>query len=171
LAFISSYGNERYGVRFFALLVLLSSTLVSSHEGPPYPILVNHEFSEKRLTIMADPDVGEGLFQHYLEGNNLDEVSEVEIQARPLFLDEASKSFTSIEVSKGKWETRVPFAEEGEWELIVSIKKGDHVLTSKKIDVEVTPPGPSKKEFVLYLLPFLAIGFIWIKAIFKKMAK
>jgi len=43
-------------------------------------------------------------------------------------------------------------------------------IAERILRVEVTPPGYGPIDLVLYLWPFLALGALWVKAIFKHRA-
>ena len=37
-----------------------------------------------------------------------------------------------------------------------------------EVDVDVTPPGPNRVEFLIYLLPFIGVGFLWGKKMLRR---
>lgn len=155
---------------------LATFTLFShAHEGPPFAILVDHKFENHSLSIWADPDTKNGTFIFYL-GNNEAMGNDLafEISAHPKNAPSPvlkSSHFTSTaENAKNAFTTSLPFPFTGIWEVnaLVKNKKNAVILTNVKMDLEVTPPGPSKAEALLYLLPFVIVGFIWVRVILYK---
>lgn len=161
----------------FFLCLLFTHTLFA-HEGPPFPVLVDHKFGEMKLSVWADPDTENGTFTLYPEGPNLkkDDLY-FEIKANPENQSGPILKSTALQAveDKGRYSytATLPFPTNGNWAVIVIVKNkqnGD-TLTSATMTVEVTPPGPNKSEFVLYMLPFLVVAAIWLKVILRKRRK
>lgn len=167
----------------FTLLVILLVTSLSSislhaHEGPPFPIVVDHAFGDFKISVWADPDTGSGTFLFYPEGSVPSQESLLfELKATPKDQKEPILKSTALtaqmENGKKSYTATLPFPTEGVWDVTIQVKNkqnGD-ILTSTTVPVEVTPPGPSQTEFAIYLVPFLLIGAIWIRVILYKRKK
>jgi len=159
----------------FITFILLTNQLFA-HQGPPYPILINHPFLEYKLSLWADPDVGEGTFQLFLEGGLEQKKNEltIDLVATPVIqLKERNQNIIKLQ-SKAIFQKPdqlnaiLPFPTEGMWIVTFMIKHKEITLHDFSLEIEVTPPGPTKLEFLLYLFPFAAVAFIWIKIILKR---
>ena len=153
-----------------AVLVLACSARASAHEGPPYPILVDKSLGPSSASVWADPDVGTGTFFVILEpppGGALPEDLKVEIAVRPADgrLAEAVHAASREDVrGRVQYKAEVPFDAEGPWHVRVMLQSprgGGEIAT----DVEVTPPGLGRWDLLVYLLPFAAVGALWLRAV------
>lgn len=172
--------------KLILLIAFLLSSFSFAHEGPPFPILVDHVFGNSKISVWADPDTENGTFLIYPESQESQDSKDskdspesliFEVKATPKDQAEPilkSTALTSqIENGKASYTATLPFPTEGLWDVTIQVKNkqnGD-ILTSATIPVEVTPPGPSKTEFAVYLVPFLLIGAIWIRVILYKRKK
>lgn len=158
-------------MKFLIFFLFLSSTF--AHEGPPYPILVNKDIGKDTLSIWADPDVGEGTFQFFLEAGNDFEISTISIDVQAVAPDGTydQKIYKAEHVTNDTLLLKIPFSVEGEWTLHILPNNGEWPNEEVILKVDVTPPGPSKLEFAVYLIPFILVGLIWIKIIWHKYLK
>ena len=154
-------------------LTLVCAARAGAHEGPPYPILVDKTLGPSVASVWADPDVGTGTFFIILEpqrGETLPEDVEVDIVVRPADgrLPEATHAAEREGVrGRVQFKAEVPFDAEGSWHVRVALRStrgGGEVAT----DVEVTPPGLGRWDLLLYLLPFLAVGALWLRAVTRR---
>ena len=66
-----------------------------------------------------------------------------------------------------EYKTLVPFDAQEMWRVrvtLTSAEGGGEAVAN----VEVTPPGLGRWDMLLYLLPFLGVGFLWFKAVMRK---
>ena len=66
-----------------------------------------------------------------------------------------------------EYKTLVPFDAQEMWRVRVTLataEGGGEAVAN----VEVTPPGLGSWDMLLYLLPFLGVGFLWFKAVMRK---
>lgn len=163
--------------KYFLLFIFFYSWATLAHEGPPFPILVDHPFGQSKLSVWADPDTGEGTFLIYPEDVPAHVELLFEIKATPKDKNEPRLKSTALMAQSGNekhsYTAILPFPTEGFWNITVQVKnkQNGNILTSVIIPVEVTPPGPSKTEFAVYLVPFLLVGAIWIRVILYKRKK
>lgn len=149
------------------VLFFLSFSFLNAHEGPAFPVLVNKALKNFTLSIWADPDTGNGAFHLYFKPVN-EEIESLTVVSYPL----RKKSYQISTVAQKlvekagqqHYSAMVAFDSEEAWESEFSVKQKDGTLEKVRVQVDVTPPGPSKWEFALYFLPFLLIGFVWGKA-------
>ncbi len=148
---------------------LAAAERVSAHEGPPYPILVDKMIGPCLVSVWTDPDVGVGTFFIILEppqGGRLPDDVTVEIGVQPVSgrLAEARyKAWRENLRDRTQFKAEVRFDAQERWLTRVLLKssQGGGEAT---VEVEATPPGYGRWDLLLYLFPFLAVGFLWLKA-------
>lgn len=156
---------------------LLTATMqASAHEGPPYPILVDKMIGPCLVSVWADPDVGIGTYfiiLDPLQGGRLPEDVTVEIGVQPVSgrLAEARyKAEREALLSRTQFKAEIPFDAQERWltRILLKSSEGGGEAT---VEVEVTPPGYGRWDLLLYLFPFLAVGFLWLKAFLRKRSR
>lgn len=156
-----------------SLFVVLACGVISpvrsarAHEGPPFPILVDHEIPGYMVTIWADPDIGEAIFYVVLEPGKSPSAGAptgVDVWIQPVS-ERLPKVVYHAERESGGGPLRYaarPFLDAQEmWTVGVDIRlaEGDtHQLTA---EVEATPPGPTPWDLLIYLFPFVLFGGLW----------
>lgn len=154
-------------------LLLAVAARADAHEGPPYPILVDKTLGPCVVSVWSDPDVGTGTFFFILEptpGGRLPDDVRVEVGVRPTSgrLPEAVYTAEREDMSgRVQYKALVPFDAQELWRVRVSLQSsqgGGEAIT----DVEVTPPGYGRWDLLLYLLPFAAVGALWLRAIIRR---
>ena len=153
-------------------LVFICSAGTSAHEGPPYPIIVDKTAGPCLVSVWADPDVGVGTFFVILEpldGSALPEDVKVEVGVRPVSgrLNEVHHSAVRDEVrARVQYKAEVPFDREELWRVRLTLQSS-HGNGEIITDVEVTPPGYGRWDLLIYLFPFLAVGYLWLRAVLR----
>lgn len=153
--------------------LLITSRHASAHEGPPYPILVDKIIGPCLVSVWADPDVGIGTYFIILEpppGATLPEDVSVEIGVQPISgrLAEARHQGKRENLrSRVQFKAEIPFDAQERWltRVILKSSRGGGEAT---VEVDVTPPGYGRWDLLLYLFPFLAVGFLWLKAFLRR---
>lgn len=158
-----------------ALLLLPALARVAgAHAGPPFPILVDRPVGPYSASVWTDPDIGIGTFFVILEppkGRTFPAGTRVRIGVQPVDgrLAEAVYDAEPQPVSYGERHYAEVQFDRGEmWRVRVEIQgpEGGGQLTS---EVEPTPDGVlGPISLVLYAAPFLAVGFLWLKATLRK---
>jgi hypothetical protein len=165
--------SRLFGLLLTTGLLLAAPARAFAHEGPPYPILVDKNVGPCVVSVWADPDVGTGTFFITLEptpGGKLPDDIHVEIGVRPTSgrLPEAVYAAEREDLSgRVQYKALVPFDAEELWHVRVrvqSLQGGGEAAT----DVEATPPGYGRWDLLLYLLPFVAVGLLWLRAITRR---
>jgi hypothetical protein len=151
------------------LLVIGSLFLASAHEGPPYPILVDKKVGPCLVSVWADPDVGIGTFFIILDppkGGTLPQDVTVEIDVRPVSGRLAEARYQAQRENlrdRLQFKAEVPFDAQERWLTRIRLKSSQGG-GEEAVEVEVTPPGYGRWDLLWYLSPFLAVGFLWLKA-------
>lgn len=159
---------------FLAVIVCLLfwPAQASAHEGPPYAIMVDKMIGPCKVSVWADPDVGTGTFFIILEpaeGDTIPEEIKVEVGVQPLSLRLAEALYAAEREAvsgRAQFKAEVPFDAQELWRarLLVATSRG---VGEASVDIEVTPPGLGRWDLLLYLFPFIAVGFLWLRAIIR----
>jgi hypothetical protein len=176
---IRSFGH-RYPVLkkglVLALLLSWSTTglRVESHEGPPFPILMDEPVGSYKVSVWTDPDIGIGKFFvviEPMEGVPFEDVHSVRVGVAPVSgrLEEVVYTAEPERVRYGaRYRADVEFDQGEMWKVRILIEGagGSGELLS---EVEATPDGTiGPIGMFVYLLPFLAVGFLWLKAVLRQ---
>lgn len=149
----------------------VAATSARAHEGPPYPILVDQEAGPVRLSVWADPDVGTGTFVIDVKPGVHAVVPEdcrIELGVQPAD-GRLAETWHRAEAQRSRGKSRrflaeVPFDRAEPWNLRFRIA-GASGASEASARVDVTPPGQGPVlDFVLYLFPFVAVAFLFVKA-------
>ncbi|GAB4513171.1 MAG: hypothetical protein Kow0047_24740 [Anaerolineae bacterium] len=141
-----------------------TQTVALAHSGAPYPIVLDEPAGPYRVTVLADPDVGNGTFEITVtlaSEEPAPEGTEVELYLQPVDGHAAAQIYPAQRRADDEaFRASVPFDAEGEWtgQLIVRGPEGEAQLP---LLVRVTPPGRGWVTSLLCLLPFIIIGLAW----------
>lgn len=159
---------------FLLFAFLFGATAVHAHEGPPFPILVDQKAGPYVASVWTDPDVGKGTFFVVLEppeGETLPAKTTVRIGLQPVSkrLAEAVYEARLQPVRQGaRYFAEAPLDKAEMWRVRVLLdgSKGGGELMGQ---VEATPDGTlGPWASLIYLVPFLGIGFLWLKAAMRR---
>jgi hypothetical protein len=153
-------------------LILICFAQVSAHEGPPYPVIVDRVVGHYVVSIWADPDVGTGTFFVILEprkGGELPGDINVGLAVQPVSGRLAEAHYGAVRDSlrgQVQYKAEVLFDREELWRVrvLLSSSQGSEELST---DIEATPPGYGRWDLLVYLFPFLVIGLLWLRAVFR----
>ena len=158
-------------VRAGLLLGILTLTLilppsVQAHGSAPYPILLESPVGPYVVTLLADPDVGGGTFTVELalaNGRAVPGGTTVTLWVRPQDGHREEAGYEGRRQTEGTdtFVVEIPFDTEGMWQarLVVNGPAGQG---ERAFSVRVTPPGTNRLGSLLCLLPFLALGLLWL---------
>lgn len=140
-----------------------------AHIGPPYPIMQNRKVGPLNVEVWANPDVGVGSFFVVIDpppGQQVPADMKVQVAVQPV-----SKRLP--EATYGAWREKLkdrvefkaiaPFDQEEMWHIRVLLTSSA-VTGETDTDVMVTPTLLGRWNLLLFLLPFVGIGFLWFKA-------
>ena len=129
-----------------------------AHIGPPYPIMQNRKIGPLTVEVWSNPDVGTGSFFIVIDppkGGSVPSPKTTYDAWREKLRDRVE--FKSI----------VPFDKEETWKVEVTLSSAE-VSGATATNVEVTPALLGRWDLLLFLLPFLGVGFLWFKAVTTK---
>lgn len=155
-----------------AFVLLAMQARAYAHEGPPVPLFVDKNAGPYLVSVWADPDVGVGTFFVAAEaergGATADELS-VEVCVRPAGGRLAEQCYAARRDGvrdRAQFKTEVPFDRQEFWHTRI-VLRGALGEGSVAAEVEATPPGLGRWDLLLYLSPFAAVGFLWLRAALK----
>jgi hypothetical protein len=155
------------------LLVLVCASAAAAHNGPPYPIITDQRVGPCIVSLWTHPDVGTGTFfvmVDPLPGASVpkDLTMKIGVQPESGRLPEVVYSAWHEDLrGQVEFKTEVQFDQQEYWKvrLILASSAGNDEAFSR---VEATPPGFGRWDLLLYLLPFLGVGFLWASALVKR---
>lgn len=160
-------GAGKCSIGLLVVLLLEMSKPASAHNGPPFPIIENKKVGPCIVALWTHPDVGTGAFYVFVEpvpGGAIPDDLKVKIGVRPVTGRLPEKFYDAERVkSHGQvqYNAQADFDRQELWtvRLVLQSSQGAGEATA---DVEVTPPGFGRWDLLLYLLPFLAVAFLWV---------
>lgn len=154
--------------------LLLSLCLdTSAHEGPPFPIIVDKNVGPWIVSVWTDPDVGESAFFVVINpqpGGAIPNDLKVELGVQPTsgrlaevlhpaqredLRDQVQYKATIFLDAQEMWRVRV----------ILASAQGTGEASAT---VEATPPGYGRWDLLIYLLPFVVVALLWLRAVTRR---
>jgi hypothetical protein len=152
-----------------ALLFFSFSIRALAHDGPPFPIVVDQQVGPCVISVWTDPDIGEGSFFVITQAAPPNDLTvQVAVQPTSGRLPEAPYAAVRDDSkAQVQYKTMVKFDAQETWRVRVTLQSSQGNGEAVAF-VEPTPPGLGRWDLLLYLLPFLAIGFLWLRAFLSK---
>jgi len=156
-----------------AALALLLALPARAHNGPPFPIIENRRMAGCVISLWTHPDIGTGTFFVLVDpspGGRIPDGLKVEIGIQPESERLAEVVYPAVrEDSRGQVEYNVSAQfDRDEFyrvRLVLRSSQGTEEALSR---VEATPPGYGRWDLLLYLFPFLAVGFLWFRGMSRR---
>jgi hypothetical protein len=160
--------RARYALPFVIVLFFVKS--VTAHEGPPFPLFVDRKVDPYVVSVWTDPDVGEALFFVIVNTPELPPDLRVQIGVQPASGRLAEVFYTAERQNlqgQVQYRAQVHFDAEELWRVRVQLQsaRGNTEIVET---VEATPPGYGRWDLLIYLIPFLAVGALWVIAMVRK---
>jgi hypothetical protein len=160
--------EETLSVWLLSVLWLVSPTAARAHNGPPFPIIENRRVGPCVISLWTHPDVGTGTFFVFVEpipGGTVPMDLKVQIGVQPESGRLPEAVYTATQDDSGgqlQYKAVVEFDREEFWRvrLVMESSQGRGEEFSR---VEATPVGFGKWDLLFFLLPFLLIGFLWLR--------
>jgi len=156
--------------------LLLLTAPAHAHNGPPFPIIENQKVGPCVISLWTHPDIGTGTFFVIVDpvpGGAIPQDLKVEIGVQPEsgrlpeVLYNAQRDDTRGQVD---YQTAVQFDRDEFWKvrLVLESSQGRGEAFSR---VEATPVGFGRWDLLFFLLPFLAIAFLWLKGMSRRRSR
>ena len=168
---------RRWGVVVLVFLVVWVNCPdgALAHVGAPYPVLLEESVGPYTVSALADPDVGKGTFYVMVEmagGGQPPADTRVTLWARPEdgHLAEASYVADRQQTRYGeRFVVEIPFDAKGLWQVRLAIE-GASEGAETAFPVEVTPAGLGWTTTLGCLVPFVILGWLWLRGVLRQRA-
>ena len=156
-----------------ALLLLVLPLPLEAHNGPPFPIIENRTLSGCVVSLWTHPDIGTGTFFVLVDpipGGKIPDDLKISIGIQPESGRLSEVVYTADrDGTRGQVEYKVSaqFDRDEFWRVRLNLQssQGSGEAFSR---VEATPAGYGRWDLLLYLLPFLAVGFLWFRGMARR---
>lgn len=151
------------------LVVLFVPTTTLAHDGPPFAIIVDQQVGPYKVSVWGDPDVGDGTFFIIPSASTTSDLKfEIGVQPVSGRLNEVTYSTERENLrDQVQYKGVVKFDAQEMWRVRV-LMMSSQGSGETSFTVEATPPGYGRWDLLIYFIPFLAIGFLWVVAIVRK---
>jgi hypothetical protein len=154
-------------------LLMFFAPNAAAHNGPPFPIITDQHVGPYIISLWTHPDLGTGTFFVMIDpppGGTVPRDLKVQIAVQPASGRLAEAVYSAwLEDLRGQveYKTEVQFDQQENWKvrLILSSSAGGGEAASQVVP---TPAGFGRWDLLLFLLPFLGVGFLWATAITKR---
>ncbi len=155
------------------VLMLLLALPANAHNGPPFPIIENRKMLGCAVSLWTHPDVGTGTFFVLVDpipGGKIPDDLKIDIGIQPESDRLAEVIYPAArEDSRGQVEYDVSAQfDRDEFYRVRLVLHGAQGTEETLSRVEATPPGYGRWDLLLYLLPFLAVGFLWFRGMSRR---
>jgi hypothetical protein len=173
---------ERWRLVAASILVVLSSSLLQAHSGPPFPILSDRVAGAYRVAVWADPDATDdrsaaGKFWVMLQpadpasgGRTVPAGTRVDVVIKALDRNDAEVSARAAPVNgeAARQFAALVMDHEGPFAVRVTI---DGALGRAEVQASTDATydlRPRPILIALFVLPFLLVGFVWGKLLIRR---
>lgn len=152
-----------------AIMLICASAQAWAHIGPPFPLFENRKIGSLSVSVWSNPDVGTGTFFVMIDppqGASVPADMKVQVIVQPVSgrLPQARYDAWREDLrNRVEFKAEVPFDKEETWRVRVLLASGQ-VAGETAVDVPVTPTLGSWALW-FFMLPFLAIAGLWLRAI------
>jgi hypothetical protein len=181
MADVPAHGNARHhddGMKRLSIILgmLLAAVPVFAHNGPPFPIIENQKMGPWLVSLWTHPDIGVGTFFVFVQAEPgatfpADLKFNIGIQPESKRLKEVIYPMTrEDDHGQIQYKASVDFDRDDFFRVRLTMQ--DSQQTSEVFSrVEATPVGFGRWDLLLYLLPFLAVGFLWFRGITRRRSR
>jgi len=157
-----------------AVCLLLSLSLnATAHEGPPFPIILDKSVGPCIVSVWTDPDVGESTFFVIINPQPSGTVPadlKVELGVQPTSGRLAEVVYPAQREDlrdQVQYKALVFLDAQEMWRVRVGLASAQG-SGEASATVEATPPGYGRWDLLIYLLPFVAVALLWLRAVLRR---
>ncbi len=178
-----AFGLRGWALGLGAAIAVAVATPAAAHSGPPYPVVSNQTIGAYRISVWTDPDTTDdrvpgGQFWITIEPTRPGVALPPDTRARVTIraLDRTSSPEAppeDVEAMPVEGDVSRQYAElvmdhEGPFAVQVTLQ-GPWGRADVEAQVQATYDlRPARPLLVLYLLPFLLVGFLWTKLLLRR---
>jgi hypothetical protein len=153
------------------LLLHSISALAHDHHGPPARIITDEQVGPWTISVWAQQHMDAGRFFVKVRpssGATVPDDLKVEIGVQPVSQNSpetfypASRESQSHEPQDGQYMAEAPFDTEKSWQIRVRLQSSRGVNETTTY-MGASPPGSGQWQLLLYSLPFLSVGGLWLR--------
>lgn len=148
------------------LVWLASPGTARAHKGPPFPVLMDEPIPGYSVSAWADPDIGTGTFYIVTDPRGGEtEAPHVELWAQPVSKRLPKVTYPAEREDLGdsiEFVALPEFDQQEMWTVGIVVQPAHGDASELTVEVEATPPGIGPWGLVIYLVPFLLFGGLWI---------
>jgi hypothetical protein len=156
--------------------LLLLAIPALAHNGPPFPIIENQKMGPCLVSLWTHPDIGVGTFFVFIQpapGGAIpaDLKFDLGIQPESNRLKEVVYPMErEDDHGQIQYKASVNFDRDDFFRVRLTLQHGQEAAETFS-RVEATPVGFGRWDLLLYLLPFLAVGFLWFRGITRRRSR
>jgi hypothetical protein len=166
---VDNLATKRHKKLLATAFLLFFPAVAFAHDGPPFPIIVDQQVGPCIISVWTDPDIGEGSFfiitQPALKSAIPNDLT-VQLSVQPTSGRLSETTYTAVRENQRdqvQFKTMVHFDIQEMWRVRVKLNSAQGSGEAEAF-VEPTPDGLGRWDLLIYLLPFLAVGFLWLRA-------
>ena len=154
-------------VSFFLLCSI--SALAHDHHAPPARIITDEQVGPWTISVWAQQHMDTGRFFVKVRPSSgttvptIPDDLKVEIGVQPANQNSPETFYAaSREFPDGQFAAEAPFDTEKSWQIRVRLQSSRGVSETTTY-LGASPPGSGQWQFLLYSLPFLSVGGLWLR--------
>jgi hypothetical protein len=153
-----------------AVLMICAGAPAWAHIGPPYPIMENRKIGNLTVSVWSNPDVGTGSFFVVIDppkGASVPSDMKVQVGVQPVsgrLPEQRYDAWREKLRNRVEFKAVVPFDKEEMWRVRILLASAE-VTGETDTEVPVTPTLLGRWSLLFFLLPFLAIAALWLRAV------
>ena len=151
------------------LLLCSISALAHEHHAPPARIITDEQVGPWTISVWAQQHMDTGRFFVKVRpssGATVPTVTDdlkVEIGIQPVNQNSPETFYVASRESPDEpFAAEVPFDSEKSWQIRVRMRSSRGVNETTTF-IGAAPPGPGQWQLLLYSLPFLSVGGLWLR--------
>jgi hypothetical protein len=149
----------------FLLLCGINSP-AHDHHGPPARIITDEQVGPWTISVWAQQYMDAGKFFVQVRpssGATAPDDLKVEIGVQPASQNSPEIFYpASRESPDGQYTAEAPFDTEKSWQVRVRLESS-HDVSETRTYIEASPSGSGQWQLLLYSLPFLSVGGLWLR--------
>lgn len=151
------------------LLLCSISALAHDHHAPPARIITDEQVGPWTISLWAQQHMDTGRFFVKVRPSSGTTVAtvpddlKVEIGVQPANQNSPETFYPADRESPdAQYEAEAPFDSEKSWQITVRLQSSRGVNETTTY-INASPPLPGQWQFLLYSLPFLSVGGLWLR--------